>query len=133
MPWTYDLPNENNKIFIKAFEAAANKKANLFAVLGWETGLLLQALLEQQKLDTPPHQMLAAITSKTFESPRQWLKIDTSSNHTFGPAWLVKAGGNMNIQLIKDLENMEQEWEQFKQQPLPKGESSTWRNTYLCI
>lgn len=133
-PWLASLSNESNQEFMSAFFKTANKKANLFGLLGWDTGSLIQALLTQyQAGNTGAVQMLAAIGGTEFKSPRGWMKLDPVTFHTYGPSWLVNCHDSMELDIEGEMVDTNEEWEKFTHEKFPEGESSSWRNTYLCI
>ena len=133
-PWFSSLDNDNNKLFSAAYYSTTNKKPNLFAVLGWETGLLLQAYLQQHKTGIKGAAgILTAIGNAEFSSPRGWLKLDPATNHTYGSSWLLSCKNNMELSIEESTVDIHKEWREFTNETLPAGETSSWRNTYLCI
>jgi branched-chain amino acid transport system substrate-binding protein len=133
-PWVSKLNNESNLVFKLAYEKTINKKANLFALLGWETGMLLNCFLHQYKAGiSHAVQMPEALGNITIDSPRGWLKLDAATNHTYGSSWLVSCNSNMEVTIDEEAFDIEKEWKAFTNEIFPTGESSHWRNTYLCI
>jgi branched-chain amino acid transport system substrate-binding protein len=133
-PWLASLQNESNQLFLNAFLKTANKKANLFALLGWDTGALLQVLLQQNESgNTGAAGMLTAIGGMEFKSPRGWMKLDAATFHTYGPSWLVNCHDFMELDVTGEMVDTTEEWNEFTNEKFPDGESSNWRNTYLCI
>ena len=133
-PWLSSLDNDNNKLFIETYEKAMDKKANLFALLGWETGLLLQLYFDKQKEGAAgATSIMAKMKDAELQSPRGWLKLDAATQHTYGPSWLLQCNNSMELTIEAGAENIHEEWKKFSSKTLPKGESSSWRNTYLCI
>ncbi len=133
-PWFSSLDNESNKLFTDAFLKTTNKKPNLFALLGWETGLLLDAYLKQHKAGIAgAANIVTAIGNTVFNSPRGWLKLDAATNHTYGPSWLLSCKNNMELTIEENDIDIQNEWNEFTKETLPAGETSSWRNTYLCI
>jgi branched-chain amino acid transport system substrate-binding protein len=133
-PWIPGLTNGNNHAFCKAFQQLADKPANYFALLGWETGLLLRGILQQHIAgNTAAAQILPALCNESFASPRGWMKLDSATFHTFGASWLVSCSGNMELKAEYEAAELDTMWQQFTAEGFPKGEHSSWRNTYLCI
>lgn len=132
--WVPQLDNENNHLFKQVFETKAGKRANIFAVLGWDAGLLLREWLYQYKQGerkTPA--MIQALSEKILASPRGWMKLDPTTGHTYAPSWLVQAKGDMELTVQGEKEDIDKEWFDFTHEQGPVGDSSSWKNTYLCI
>lgn len=133
-PWVSFLENEHNNTFTNSYQNNYNKKSNFFALLGWETGLLLQAFLQQYRSgNTDAAKILLALGDASFNSPRGWLKLDKTTNHTYGPSWLVNCSNRMVLKLEENYPGIDKEWNDFTREKFSSGESSSWRNTYLCI
>lgn len=73
------LDNPTNRKFREAYKAKFGKEADIYAVQGYDTGLVIAGALDATKGDTSDRQaLLAAIRGVTVDSPRgQW---------TFSPA-----------------------------------------------
>jgi hypothetical protein len=110
------------------------KKTNLFALLGWEAGLFIRNILQHCKAGTTAaDEILPLLCKQDIESPRGWLKTDPDTFHVYGASWLVSCSENGEITIIKEASGVEEEWKLFTSETWPAGESSGWRNTYLCI
>jgi branched-chain amino acid transport system substrate-binding protein len=131
IPWHSSLDNDANRIFKDVYHSATGKKVNYFSLLGWETGILLATIIEKQGGD--PATLISSLTNENLNSPRGWLKLDARTHHTYGTVYLAKLIAGSAIVVQKESENMQKEWGLFTQIKLAPGESSSWRNTYLCI
>ena len=133
-PWVSTLDNPHNYKFKLAFEKQTKRKANYFAVLGWETGVLLREINEQYKAgNVYAADLLPLLCEKPMESPRDWFKIDPETYHSYGASWLLSAENSLHVSLLRSAEEVDKVWKSFIKRVLPKGESSSWKNTYLCI
>ena len=133
-PWLSSLDNENNRLFTATCEKAMAKQPNLFVLLGWETGLLLQLYFDKQKEGAAgATAIVARMKDAELPGPRGWLKLDAATQHTYGPSWLLQNNGAMELTIAAGVETIHEEWKAFTSKTLPQGESSSWRNTYLCI
>lgn len=137
-PWLSTLTNAHNQAFVAAYHAAHNKRPNLFAVLGWDTALLLDQFAKASAVNN--NNTAAAIkamgAAAALPSPRGWIKLDPTTNHVYGPAYLVKASSYFDLTIDENSNlDIDAEWKSFKEEVmLPSAEaSSAWRNTYLCI
>jgi branched-chain amino acid transport system substrate-binding protein len=133
IPWHHSLNNKANDIF-KETIAAAGLSANYFSLLGWETGMLLSEILSQNNAgNSNAKTMVKSLTETAFDSPRGWLKIDAATQYSYGPSYLAGCKNNMEISVGDEKDNIDAAWTAFTNEKLPPGESSSWRNTYLCI
>ena len=133
IPWHHSLNNKANDIF-KETIAAAGLSANYFSLLGWETGMLLSEILSQSNAgNSNAKTMVKSLTETAFDSPRGWLKIDAATQYSYGPSYLAGCKNNMEISVGDEKDNIDAAWTAFTNEKLPPGESSSWRNTYLCI
>jgi branched-chain amino acid transport system substrate-binding protein len=133
IPWHASLNNNANELF-KETIATAGHSANYFSLLGWETGMLLSEILRLNNAgNTNAATVVRSLTEISFDSPRGWMKIDADTQHSYGPSYLAACKNNMEISVGDEAENIKEEWTAFTNEKLPPGESSSWRNTYLCI
>ncbi len=134
VPWIGSLENDHNKNFKEAYTAATGQPVNYFSLLGWETGLIVSEIIRCFiSGNTNATAIVDQLKDFVFESPRGWLKIDPATHYSYGPSYLAVYKNNMMISVEEENTNMDAEWQQFSTQTLPPGESSSWRNTYLCI
>jgi branched-chain amino acid transport system substrate-binding protein len=139
IPWHHSLNNKANDIF-KETISAAGFSANYFSLLGWETGMLLSEILRLNNAgNTNATTVVKSLTKISFDSPRGWMKIDAATQYSYGPSYLAScknnlpAGSGGEISVGNEKENIDAAWAAFTNEKLPPGESSSWRNTYLCI
>jgi hypothetical protein len=132
--WTPGLDNTGNSAYKTAFKTAANKEATIFGALGWDTGLLLKAVLQQhQQGNTNAAAIVPALCHTVYESPRGWMKIDPQTFYTYAPPVLIGQAEDGKTITINEFQDTDTEWKQFTAEKFPPGTSSGWRNTYLCI
>ncbi len=134
VPWLSSLKNEANISFQNHYLEATGASVNYFSLLGWETGLLVNEMKKQ--LDTGNKnaaKIIDVLTGITINSPRGWIKTDPATHYTFGPSYLAEYTALSEIKITSELSNAEDSWQQFTKTKLSAGESSGWRNTYLCI
>lgn len=133
IPWHSSLSNKTNELFKETISSAGHS-ANYFSLLGWETGTILDEILRLHKTgNTNAGAVVKSLTEISFDSPRGWMKIDADTQHSYGPSYLAACKNNMEISVGDEAENIKEEWKAFTKEKLPPGESSSWRNTYLCI
>jgi branched-chain amino acid transport system substrate-binding protein len=133
-PWNASLDNAANRLFCETVKAATGKMPNYFHLLGWDTGALLYAVLEQYEAGKrDAASAVQTLINTRFESPRGWLEPDAATHHCYGPAWLVSCSNRMELKVLGEAPDAAGGWKKFTHNPLPGGETSSWRNTYLCI
>lgn len=133
IPWHHSLNNKANDIFKEAI-AAAGHTANYFSLLGWETGMLLNEIIRQNNTgNINAATVVKSLTETGFDSPRGSMKIDAATQYSYGASYLAACNNNMEISVGSEKENVDTAWTAFTNEKLPPGESSSWRNTYLCI
>ena len=134
VPWHPTLENSGNKLFKETYSVATGNSVNYFSLLGWETGLIVSEIIRQKNSgNTNAKAVVKLLTEKMFDSPRGWMKIDPATQQSYGPAYLAICNKNFEITIKEEINNIEQEWKEFTGSKLHPGESSSWRNTYLCI
>jgi branched-chain amino acid transport system substrate-binding protein len=134
IPWHISLNNTANNLFKEANSSSANLPLNYFSLLGWETGLIVSEIIHQHNSgNTNATAVVKSLAEISFNSPRGWMKIDAATHNSYGPSYLAACKNNMEITIVREVENAEEEWKRFTNEKLLPGESSSWRNTYLCI
>jgi branched-chain amino acid transport system substrate-binding protein len=136
-PWLSTLDNMHNQDFITAYGTAYSKQPNLFALLGWDSAMIITQFSQQ----LPLHNNSTALAIKamgkgdTLASPRGWIKLDPASHHIYGPTWLVKASNHFDLSITKTDMDTDVEWKNFTESMALSATElhSAWRNTYLCI
>ncbi|OQP58794.1 ABC transporter substrate-binding protein [Niastella populi] len=129
--WTPTLPNSQNQEFTAHFKKEYNREANLFALQGWETALLVNNYLQQYAAGASVMEAVARLQQQHVQSPRGNLYLNDNYAVT-GPAYLVSATGAMNIKVEETVEDPGQAWKEMIAQ-VPGSAFSGWHNTYLCI
>lgn len=132
--WTPELENPANTIYKEVFSMAANKAANLFGLLGWDTGLLLKEIHQRISTgETNAAAIVPALANTIYDSPRGWMKLDPSSFYTYGPCHLISWSANGATKKAEQFKGIEEEWTAFTAEKFPPDTNSGWRNTFLCI
>lgn len=134
IPWHASLENEQNRLFQSFYTAATGQPANYFSLLGWDAGLLLHEMVQRSSAgEANAAALVKSMNGISLNSPRGWLKIDPATQQTYGPAWLARSNDHFNITIGPACNDVENEWTGFTKVQMAPGESSSWRNTYLCI
>lgn len=134
IPWHSSLKNEQNTSFLKYYSENTGNVANYFSLLGWETGLLLNEIKKQHDAGNKnAANIVKALTNITIESPRGSVKTDPATHYTYSSVYLAECNKLPEIKIVDELNNADESWQKFTKTKLLPGESSSWRNTYLCI
>lgn len=129
--WIPSLPNEHNNIFTKEYNLFSSKEATIFALLGWEIGVLVGEISKAKESGLKDTDAIKEIYDIEIPSPRGWIKLDQKTNYTFSPTYLVACNGNFDLTI--ETENIDREVEKEKFVAAKAEEQySSWRNTYLC-
>ena len=127
--WMPQIEIPQNEQFLQRFEQHSGRKATAMALLGWESGNLLQLIAASEgarKAD-----VLIDLMKKTpLESPRGILQLDPETHHFFGPSWHVMLKeGNWNLS-----PSAEDQAHTYKEHmaAMPSPPQTGWVNTYLC-
>ena len=132
--YTYWLPvldNEANHQFIQYYKTEHAKEPGLFSMQGWENGLLLMQYLQQRKDAVSTEAAIEVLQARKINSPRGTISLN-EQRHTIGPAYLVRASGNLQLTVEETINDTSVVWEEMCAQ-IPEEPFSAWRNTYLCI
>ena len=104
-----------------------NKQANLFHLLGWEAGIVINHSLTNGA---------QAIEGWSYNSPRGVVTFHPGTHHTYAPLYYgnIIAGENnkCRFRLEKTIPITAQDHRQCLSDNSPSL-SSGWKNNYLCI
>jgi len=129
LPWMIAQENASNKVFVTFYKEQTKRDASIFCLLGWETGLVLKAIIEAGITDRK--KIIDDLAEIKIDSPRGALKLDAPTNHFVAPLHkcsLKKGSSKLKTTLLEDINA---EWKTFSALP-SEGPSSGWSNTYLC-
>jgi branched-chain amino acid transport system substrate-binding protein len=114
--WMPELDNSANQKFIQEFKEKYNEAPSIFALLGYENGLLVKQELEG---------------ADALEGPRGKMTVDPETNRTSYNhyIWSLKADGN---NYVKTLETELLEGSNDLEQLTIEEDPISWFNAYLC-
>lgn len=124
--WSRDMKNLENQYFVKNFENFGKQPANVFAMLGYESGLALAVMLPQLlKGDTA--EAINQLNKKGIEGPRGII----GQTDAFRPIDIVKinTGGNKITQTILATETAFG----FDTSEITANTQSGWLNPYISV
>ena len=132
LPWHSSLGNNANKEFMVSYLKQTKRDANIFSLLGWENGQIVnEVFLHSNEKYADGARIAAKLAEGKINSPRGGLKLDTETNYFLAPVCKCNIRQKLATPLIEWMEMPEKEWTLFVE-ALTDGVSSGWTNTYLC-
>lgn len=129
--WLASLNNRASRIFMDCYIQQTRRHADIFALLGWEAGLIVQEILQVGTGNyTEGEEMVNQLLKTKIESPRGELKFDQDTHYVLAPVIKCTLNKNNNLE-IEHVREIDKEWLSFVSEPF-EGISSGWTNTYLC-
>ena len=131
LSWSASDENTANKEFIAYYHQQTKRQPDIFALLGWETGMVIEKVLLSDIDFNQGEKITAALANSILKGPRGEMKLDTRTNYFCAPY--------LNCRVPKNSANIEmkpesfplQEWETYIQENTENA-GSGWINTYLC-
>ena len=127
VPWHGNIPSGENEKFKMILMKNTGRPANIFSLLGWETGLLLSGLA-----GIPPSNgeaQVSLLKGKRIDSPRGSAYIDEET-HYFIPE-VYRASSIKGSVSVDVFEETLKTWTEFRERSVDTR-ASGWNNTYLC-
>lgn len=132
LPWHSGLDNKENNQFKEQLKQDTGKPANLFSLLGWESGLLLKEYLNLDIARRNPGALLGFLSEKGFSTPRGEMVLDPVTKHLLGPVFeSTQNGAEKSLKPALDTDQSLAEWKILVEKSVLE-DSSGWTNTYLC-
>ena len=94
---------------------------------------MLLAMIREKYTGNNAAETVVLLNQEVINSPRGSLKVDANTHQIYGPSYLAVIRGTGSIALEGEMKMPDEEWQLFSAIKLGVGESSSWRNTYLCI
>ncbi len=128
LPWQPGLKTENNQNFTKA----CTRAASIFSLLGWETGLVINEILQHYKNNFHEGEIIAEHLKKAIlNGPRGEMKLDPETMYYTAPAGRFKLEAGTTVAAVEWITDLEKEWKIFTAIQT-EGAITGWTNTYLC-
>lgn len=130
LSWWPSLEGEANRDFCSRFRSVSGREASPFALLGWETALLMQDIL-RNGLHLKADEILAHFADNSFDSPRGILELDPDTHSFSGPAYRLRLEGEQSHLEALGIDLYKNTLKAFKA-AVPEPPQTGWINTYLC-
>jgi len=132
LPWKADMETKANLEFVGIWHRKIKKEPDIFALLGWETGMILQqVLIRAEGRYADGGAIVDELKKLELDSPRGILKLDPKTQFYQAPVGKYSIAAGQGKREIVWIDNTAKEWEAFIQEPT-EGAVSGWTNTYLC-
>ncbi len=133
--WSRNLPNEQNNLFIETMEASG-REANLFSLLGWESGFIAAFLVEQFALQKNAVAVGELLNDFSFDSPRGSITFHSGSHCSIAPLYEARIDndgtGHCALTIIREIPETKEAFDQLISQEVGQSVSG-WYNSYTCI
>ncbi len=132
MPWHKNIPSEANQQFVEVYQQQTKKIPDLFALLGWELGMVLKEIDENAKDDIRNSDLIVdLLATKPLTGPRGLMQFDRETQFFVCPAIRCSiAAGTTELKMEYGID-IQNNWDEFRDQST-EGIISGWTNTYLC-
>ena len=133
MMWMREDQNKVNQQFVKKFESMARQPANIFALMGYEAGLMWRELLPYAKKkdwDTVKQQLRSGV----IDGPRGQKNFYPASGFALPTANILKistTGNKINKLILNQGAGMRYDAKEFEM--IHNESVSGWQNPFLCI
>lgn len=132
LPWHPSLENNANLDFTNILLQQTKRPANIFSLLGWETGLIINEIfLRCDKQYGDGSVIISKLAKEKIISPRGELILDQDTNYFISPVGKCSIKPNSEKADITWIKDTQEKWTEFTQEKY-EGVSSGWTNTYLC-
>jgi len=126
LSWYPGMDTPANENFLKA----CSRPVSMFSLLGWETALVLQAVLQYGDL-ADGEGAVTHLKETILQSPRGTLQLDPATQHYLAPAAKYNLSPGASAPQVEWINDLEKEWHTFTALPT-EGAVTGWTNTYLC-
>ncbi len=103
--YDYNHKSKMNAAFVKAYNAAAGRNPDFFAVGAWDGMHLIYAALKKTKGNTDADKLIAAAKGMKWQSPRGMISIDPATRDIVQTVYVrkvEKVGGKLvNVEIAK--------------------------------
>jgi branched-chain amino acid transport system substrate-binding protein len=129
VPWSITINTPENIEFMDTMKTIHVDKANIFALLGWETALFINELKEGKSLE-----------GITIRSPRGEVTILEENGFSVAPLYYAKvvkneSNGNSSLTQLSPVFDLDLERNYLKQDIayIQNTASNSWLNAYPCL
>lgn len=126
VPWSQELENDAQTLFVKTIKDKKNKTANIFHLLGWEAAQVIYRVLNHGQ---------ESLNDFSFESPRGRVAFNPKTQTTYAPLYkgmIVADNNGKCILRIDEKINISSHDHELIYNEKQEGVNSGWKNNYFC-
>ena len=134
LSWSGGLGSDENRAFISAFRASTGKRADAFAVLGYDTARLIGEAVKAAGGVTSKEALRDALSSAQFFGPRGSASMHPGIQCMTGPLYIREvrqSGGRLSNMVIHKPDPVSEEDKSI--QGMRDSLSSGWTNFYMAV
>lgn len=134
LPWASDLESSANQHFISSYQEMHQRTPDVFALLGFETGYLIDQALQARGDLRHIEAVRESLLRTAFISPRGRLTMNPDTQTTATPLYIrevQRQGDRLSNVPIAQVDPLAEEDEQI--QAMRSSPHSGWLNAYLCV
>jgi branched-chain amino acid transport system substrate-binding protein len=131
LPWSAALDTAENQAFAAALQAETGRAPNAFALLGYDTALMVAGAL---RAAGSAGDLRLALERVSWASPRGRLKMNAATHSTVSPLYVrevKRSADRLQNVVIATLPEIGEQDERLE--PLRTGVKTGWLNTYLGV
>jgi len=128
-PWSENLKNKKNTLFIEKYKAILHEKPSVFSMLGYESGLIVESLLRDSD-GIPALDRLIERMEDAPEGPRGKMEFHSDTNRTRFDHYIFKMTED-ETQIEAVLKNNGEFIQKIMSDSTPIA-AGGWHNAYLC-
>ena len=121
-----------NKVFKEVYKDKTKRDPSIFALQGWETGLVLkQIFIDCKTYYTDGNKIADHLATIQIDGPRGEMKFDKETHYFFAPVHKCSLKNNTANLESEWINNIDDKWKAFTAIE-NSSNSAGWLNTYLC-
>ncbi|HTC01633.1 MAG TPA: ABC transporter substrate-binding protein [Ferruginibacter sp.] len=132
VPWIASQNNDGNKIFKEVYKDKTKRDPSIFALQGWETGLVLkQIFIDCKTYYIDGNKITDHLATIQIDGPRGEMKFNKETHYFFTPVHKCSLKNNTANLESEWINNIDDKWKAFTAIE-NSSNSAGWLNTYLC-
>lgn len=129
--WTRTLKTKENNAFVNAFEQQYQRYTDVYALLGFETGILLRTALSNTGQYPTTQDLMHQLSDLTIKSPRGSLHVHNQETSCGVYLKQVQPKDNYFLEYTSEQVGLQDINQQAVSEML-EGIQSGWSNAYMC-
>lgn len=133
-PWSEQLQTPENIQFMTAYQQAAGRPADSYALLGYDTASLVAESLAASRGDAGNARFLRALREASFTSPRGRISMDPGTQSMVTPLYLRRSecsGRGITNTVVTELPKIKET--SARKLMAAHGRTGVWLNSYMMV